>query len=61
MNSESSMKPNIWLKVGSIGLAAGRDAPVGSRIIDPDDQEPRWRPSRIAGLKGEVWRMAPSP
>src|ERR1700738_3784127 len=59
MNSESSMKPIICPKLGSTGRRAGL-APVGAGSLTPmmnSRLAPRW----IAGLNGEVWRMAPSP
>ena len=59
MNSESSMKPNICPKLGSaFGLRI--PMPDWAPVADADDQQPsaaEW----MAGLSGEVWRMAPSP
>ena len=59
MNKESSMKPNICPKVGSMGGGLGVE-PVGGGSFTPTINS-RFAPRCIAGLNGEVWRMAPSP
>ena len=40
MNSESSMKPNIWPKVGSAARRLAHAEPGGRGVAHPDDQQP---------------------
>jgi len=59
MNSESSMKPNIWPKLGSTARGLG-SSPVAGGSLTPmmnSLSAPKW----IAGLNGEICRIRAVP